>query len=106
MGAIGTDTGGSIRQPAAFCGLVGLKPTYGRCSRWGVVAFASSLDQAGPMPRSVRDAALMLQHMPGHDPKDSTSSPRPLPAFSAALTGQVEGLRLGVPNAYQAPGSP
>ena len=104
MAATGTDTGGSIRQPAAFCGLVGLKPTYGRCSRWGVVAFASSLDQAGPMTRSVRDAALMLQHMAGHDPKDSTSSPRPLPDFAAALTGEVKGLKIGIPKEYRADG--
>ncbi|MAP15597.1 MAG: Asp-tRNA(Asn)/Glu-tRNA(Gln) amidotransferase GatCAB subunit A, partial [Oceanibulbus sp.] len=104
LAATGTDTGGSIRQPAAFCGLVGLKPTYGRCSRWGIVAFASSLDQAGPMTRTVRDAAIMLQHMAGHDPKDSTSSPRPLPDFAAALTGDVKGLRIGVPKEYRADG--
>ena len=104
LAATGTDTGGSIRQPAAFCGLVGLKPTYGRCSRWGVVAFASSLDQAGPMTRTVRDAAIMLQHMAGHDPKDSTSSPRALPDFAAALTGDVKGLRIGVPKEYRADG--
>ena len=84
MGATGTDTGGSIRQPASFCGIVGLKPTYGRCSRWGVVAFASSLDQAGPMTRTVKDAALMLQAMAGHDPKDSTSANIALPDFAAA----------------------
>ena len=104
LAATGTDTGGSIRQPAAFCGLVGLKPTYGRCSRWGIVAFASSLDQAGPMTRTVRDAAIMLQHMAGHDPKDSTSSPRALPDFAAALTGDVKGLRIGVPKEYRADG--
>ncbi|MFN4087927.1 MAG: Asp-tRNA(Asn)/Glu-tRNA(Gln) amidotransferase subunit GatA [Alphaproteobacteria bacterium] len=104
LAATGTDTGGSIRQPAAFCGLVGLKPTYGRCSRWGIVAFASSLDQAGPMTRTVRDAAIMLQHMAGHDPKDSTSSPRPLPDFAAAITGDVKGLRIGVPKEYRADG--
>ncbi|MGH6990804.1 MAG: amidase, partial [Stellaceae bacterium] len=86
-GAIGTDTGGSIRQPASFCCIVGMKPTYGRCSRWGIIAFASSLDQAGPMTRSVKDAALLLQAMAGHDPKDSTSAPVPVPDFEAALTG-------------------
>jgi len=104
LAALGTDTGGSIRQPAAFCGLVGLKPTYGRCSRWGIVAFASSLDQAGPMTRTVRDAAIMLTHMAGHDPKDSTSSPRPVPDFEAALAGGVEGLRIGVPREYRVDG--
>jgi aspartyl/glutamyl-tRNA(Asn/Gln) amidotransferase, A subunit len=103
-GATGTDTGGSIRQPASFCGLVGLKPTYGRCSRWGIVAFASSLDQAGPMTRSVVDAALMLQAMAGHDPKDSTSAPVPLPDFAAALTGDIRGLRVGVPKEYRVDG--
>src|SRR4051812_32980310 len=97
MAATGTDTGGSIRQPAAFCGIVGMKPTYGRCSRWGIVAFASSLDQAGPMTRSVEDAALMLGAMAGHDPKDSTSADEPVPDFAAALTGDIRGLKIGVP---------
>ncbi len=101
MGATGTDTGGSIRQPAAFAGIVGFKPTYGRCSRWGVVAFASSLDQPGPMTRTVRDAALMLQAMAGYDPKDSTSVDRPVPNFAAALTGDIRGLRVGVPTDYR-----
>ena len=99
--ATGTDTGGSIRQPAAFCGIVGLKPTYGRCSRWGVVAFASSLDQPGPFARTVRDAAIMLGAMAGHDPKDSTSSPEPTPDFEAALQGGVKGMRVGVPKEYR-----
>jgi aspartyl-tRNA(Asn)/glutamyl-tRNA(Gln) amidotransferase subunit A len=101
MAAIGTDTGGSIRQPAAFCGIVGLKPTYGRCSRWGIVAFASSLDQAGPMTRCVGDAARMLQAMAGHDPRDSTSAPLAVPDFAAALTGSIRGLRVGVPREYR-----
>jgi aspartyl-tRNA(Asn)/glutamyl-tRNA(Gln) amidotransferase subunit A len=101
MAAVGTDTGGSIRQPASFCGIVGLKPTYGRCSRWGIVAFASSLDQAGPMTRSVRDAALMLGAMAGHDPRDSTSAPMAVPDFAAALTGTIRGLRVGVPSEYR-----
>lgn len=99
--ATGTDTGGSIRQPAAFTGIVGMKPTYGRCSRWGIVAFASSLDQAGPMTRSVRDAALMLGVMAGHDPKDSTSARVETPDFEAALTGDVRGLRIGIPAEYR-----
>jgi aspartyl-tRNA(Asn)/glutamyl-tRNA(Gln) amidotransferase subunit A len=101
MGATGTDTGGSIRQPAAFSGIVGMKPTYGRCSRWGVVAFASSLDQAGPLTRSVRDAAIMLRAMAGHDGKDSTSVDCPVPNYEAALTGDVRGLRIGVPEQYR-----
>jgi len=101
LGAIGTDTGGSIRQPASFCGIVGLKPTYGRCSRWGIVAFASSLDQAGPMTRTVRDAAIMLGAMAGHDPKDSTSAPVAVPDFEAALTSDVRGLKIGVPDEYR-----
>ncbi len=105
MGATGTDTGGSIRQPAAFCGIVGLKPTYGRCSRWGIVAFASSLDQAGPMTRTVRDAALMLGAMAGHDPKDSTSADLAVPDFAAALTGDVKGLRIGIPDEYRIDGT-
>ncbi len=104
--ALGTDTGGSIRQPAAFCGVVGLKPTYGRCSRWGIVAFASSLDQAGPLTRSVRDAAVMLAAMAGHDPKDSTSAREPVPDFEAALGGGVRGLRIGVPREYRVDGMP
>ncbi len=104
--ALGTDTGGSIRQPAAFCGIVGLKPTYGRCSRWGIVAFASSLDQAGPMTRSVRDAAIMLAAMAGHDPKDSTSARESVPDFEAALGGGVKGLRIGVPREYRVDGMP
>ncbi|HJS31416.1 MAG TPA: amidase family protein, partial [Alphaproteobacteria bacterium] len=101
MGAIGTDTGGSIRQPASFCGIVGVKPTYGRCSRWGIVAFASSLDQAGPLTRSVRDAAIMLRAMAGHDPRDSTSVPRPVPDYEKALTGDIRGLKFGIPKEYR-----
>ncbi|MEM9715349.1 MAG: Asp-tRNA(Asn)/Glu-tRNA(Gln) amidotransferase subunit GatA [Pseudomonadota bacterium] len=101
IAATGTDTGGSIRQPAAFTGIVGVKPTYGRVSRWGVVAFASSLDQAGPMTKSVRDAAIMLQAMAGHDPKDSTSADIPLPNFEAALTGDIKGKKIGIPKEYQ-----
>jgi aspartyl-tRNA(Asn)/glutamyl-tRNA(Gln) amidotransferase subunit A len=104
LGATGTDTGGSIRQPAAFCGIVGLKPTYGRCSRWGIIAFASSLDQAGPLTRSVRDAAIMLGAMAGHDPKDSTSAPLAVPDFEAALTGDVRGLKVGIPREYRPDG--
>jgi aspartyl-tRNA(Asn)/glutamyl-tRNA(Gln) amidotransferase subunit A len=106
LAATGTDTGGSIRQPAGFCGIVGAKPTYGRCSRWGTIAFASSLDQAGPMTRSVRDAALMLGVMCGHDPKDSTSAPMPVPDFEAALTGDVRGLRIGIPKEYRVDNMP
>ncbi len=106
LGATGTDTGGSIRQPASFCGVVGLKPTYGRCSRWGVVAFASSLDQPGPLTRTVRDAAIMLRAMAGHDPKDSTSVPRDVPDYEAALTGDIRGLRIGVPREYRMDGMP
>lgn len=106
LAATGTDTGGSIRQPAAFCGIVGLKPTYGRCSRWGIVAFASSLDQAGPMTRTVADAALMLQAMAGHDPKDSTSAPVAVPDFSRAVGGSLKGLRIGIPREYRVEGMP
>ncbi|GIK99274.1 MAG: glutamyl-tRNA(Gln) amidotransferase subunit A [Alphaproteobacteria bacterium] len=106
LGATGTDTGGSIRQPAAFTGIVGIKPTYGRCSRWGIVAFASSLDQAGPMVRSVEDAALMLAAMAGHDPKDSTSVDVPVPDYRAALTGDIRGLRVGIPREYRVDGMP
>src|SRR6185437_5705399 len=105
LAATGTDTGGSIRQPAAFCGIVGLKPTYGRCSRWGIVAFASSLDQAGPMTRSVKDAAIMLGAMAGHDPKDSTSAEEPVPDFAASLIGDIRGLRIGVPQEYRLEGT-
>ncbi|MBC8268691.1 MAG: Asp-tRNA(Asn)/Glu-tRNA(Gln) amidotransferase subunit GatA [Rhodospirillaceae bacterium] len=104
LAATGTDTGGSIRQPASFSGIVGLKPTYGRCSRWGIVAFASSLDQAGPMTRSVRDAAIMLGAMAGHDPKDSTSAPVEVPDFEAALNGDIKGLRVGIPKEYRMDG--
>src|SRR5579863_1148649 len=106
LAATGTDTGGSIRQPASFCGIVGMKPTYGRCSRWGIVAFASSLDQAGPMTRSVRDAAIMLRSMAGHDPKDSTSADVPVPDFAKALTGDIRGLRIGIPREYRIDGMP
>ena len=97
MGATGTDTGGSIRQPASFCGIVGMKPTYGRCSRWGVVAFASSLDHPGPFARTVEDCAILLGSMAGHDPKDSTSADGPVPDFEAACARDVKGLRIGVP---------
>jgi aspartyl-tRNA(Asn)/glutamyl-tRNA(Gln) amidotransferase subunit A len=100
LAATGSDTGGSIRQPAAFCGLVGIKPTYGLCSRWGMVAFASSLDQAGPITKTVTDAALMLQAMVSHDPKDSTSVKAPIPDYCAALTGDIRGLRVGIPQEY------
>src|SRR5262249_42663872 len=101
LGATGTDTGGSIRQPAAFTGTVGIKPTYGRCSRWGIVAFASSLDQAGPFARTVRDAALLLRSMAGHDPKDTTSVDRPVPDYGAALGKSVKGMRIGIPKEYR-----
>ncbi|WP_431302926.1 Asp-tRNA(Asn)/Glu-tRNA(Gln) amidotransferase subunit GatA [Sediminicoccus sp. BL-A-41-H5] len=104
MGATATDTGGSIRQPAAFCGIAGIKPTYGRCSRWGIVAFASSLDQAGPVARSVEDCAILLRSMAGHDPKDSTSANLPVPDFAAACGRSVKGLRIGVPAEYTLPG--
>jgi aspartyl-tRNA(Asn)/glutamyl-tRNA(Gln) amidotransferase subunit A len=106
LAATGTDTGGSIRQPAAFVGITGLKPTYGRCSRWGIVAFASSLDQAGPMTKTVRDAAIMLQAMAGHDPKDSTSADLPLPNFEAAITGDIRGKTIGIPKEYRMDGMP
>jgi aspartyl-tRNA(Asn)/glutamyl-tRNA(Gln) amidotransferase subunit A len=106
LAATGTDTGGSIRQPAAFTGTVGIKPTYGRCSRWGIVAFASSLDQAGPMTKTVRDAAIMLAAMCGHDPKDSTSADLPVPDFEAALTGDVRGKTIGIPKEYRMDGMP
>ena len=106
LGATGTDTGGSIRQPAAFTGIVGIKPTYGRVSRWGVIAFASSLDQAGPMTKTVRDAAIMLGAMCGHDPKDSTSADLPVPDFEAALTGDIRGKVIGIPREYRMEGMP
>ena len=106
LAATGTDTGGSIRQPAAFTGIVGLKPTYGRCSRWGIVAFASSLDQAGPMTKTVRDAAIMGQAMMGHDPKDSTSADLPVPDFEAMLTGDIRGKVIGIPKEYRMDGMP
>ena len=106
LGATGTDTGGSIRQPAAFTGTVGIKPTYGRCSRWGIVAFASSLDQAGPMTRTVRDAAIMLEAMCGHDPKDSTSADLAVPDFEAMLTGDIRGQKIGIPREYRMDGMP
>lgn len=106
LAATGTDTGGSIRQPAAFTGIVGIKPTYGRCSRWGVVAFASSLDQAGPMTKSVRDAAIMLETMCGHDPKDSTSADLAVPNFEAMMTGDIRGKKIGLPKEYRMDGMP
>jgi aspartyl-tRNA(Asn)/glutamyl-tRNA(Gln) amidotransferase subunit A len=106
LGATATDTGGSIRQPASFTGTVGIKPTYGRCSRWGVVAFASSLDQAGPIAKTVKDAALLLRSMSGHDPKDSTSLPADVPDFAAAVGRSPKGLRIGVPKEYRVEGMP
>jgi aspartyl-tRNA(Asn)/glutamyl-tRNA(Gln) amidotransferase subunit A len=104
MGAMGTDTGGSIRQPAAFTGLAGIKPTYGRCSRYGVIAFASSLDQPGPMARTVEDCAILLAAMSGFDPRDSTSAERPVPDFRAAAARGVKGLRIGIPAEYRMEG--
>jgi len=106
LGATGTDTGGSIRQPAAFTGITGIKPTYGRVSRWGVVAFASSLDQAGPMTKDVRDAAIMLEAMCGFDPKDSTSADLAVPNFEAMLTGDIKGKVIGIPKEYHMEGMP
>jgi aspartyl-tRNA(Asn)/glutamyl-tRNA(Gln) amidotransferase subunit A len=104
LGATATDTGGSIRQPAALTGTVGIKPTYGRCSRWGIVAFASSLDQAGPLAKTVRDAAILLRHMAGHDPKDSTSVDMPVADYEAEIGRSVKGLRVGVPKEYRVDG--
>lgn len=106
LGATGTDTGGSIRQPAAFTGIVGIKPTYGRCSRWGIVAFASSLDQAGPFARTVRDTAILLGSMAGHDPKDSTSANKEVPDFEKAVGKSVKGMKIGVPKEYRVDGMP
>jgi aspartyl-tRNA(Asn)/glutamyl-tRNA(Gln) amidotransferase subunit A len=105
-GVTGTDTGGSIRQPAAFVGITGIKPTYGRCSRWGIVAFASSLDQAGPMARDVRDCAILLEAMAGFDPKDSTSLPLDVPRWEASLSNDIRGKRIGVPREYRIDGVP
>ena len=106
LGATATDTGGSIRQPAAFTGTVGIKPTYGRCSRYGIIAFASSLDQAGPINKSVQDAAIMLEAMCGYDAKDSTSSPRPVPNFEADLGASLKGKKIGIPREYRVDGMP
>src|SRR6266446_3117596 len=106
LGATGTDTGGSIRQPASFTGIVGLKPTYGRCSRWGVVAFASSLDQAGPFSRTVRDAAILLRSMAGPDAKDTTCADVAVPDYEAALGKSLKGLRIGIPKEYRIDGMP
>src|SRR5262245_41032086 len=104
LGATATDTGGSIRQPAAFTGTVGIKPTYGCCSRWGIIAYASSLDQAGPIARTVRDAAILLRSMAGHDPKDTTSVDRPVPDYEVAVGRSVKGLKIGVPKEYRVEG--
>lgn len=104
LGALGSDTGGSIRQPASFTGITGVKPTYGRCSRWGMIAFASSLDQAGPMAKTVKDNAIILQAIAGHDTKDSTSSPLDLPDFIGACKGDVKGKRIGIPKEYRPDG--
>ena len=105
-GVTGTDTGGSIRQPAAFTGICGIKPTYGRCSRWGIVSFASSLDQAGPMARDVRDCAILLEAMAGFDPKDSTSLDLPVPQWEAHLSSDLKGKRVGIPREYRIEGVP
>ncbi len=102
--ALGTDTGGSIRQPASFCGIAGIKPTYGRCSRWGIVAFASSLDQAGLLAKDVRDSAIMLKVICGHDPKDSTSANLAVPDFEKVLTGNIKGKKIGIPKEYRVDG--
>jgi len=104
IGATGTDTGGSIRQPAAFCGIVGLRPTYGRCSRWGIVAFASSLDQAGPFARTVRDCAVLLRTMAGGDDKDATCVDLPVPDYEKSVGASVKGKRIGIPKEYRVPG--
>ena len=104
VGATGTDTGGSIRQPAAFSGVVGVKPTYGRCSRWGIVAFASSLDQAGPFARTVRDCAILLRSMAGPDPRDTTCVDLPVPDYEKAVGASIKGKRIGIPKEYRAPG--
>ncbi len=104
VGAVGTDTGGSIRQPAAFCGVVGMKPTYGRCSRWGIVAFASSLDQAGPFSRTVRDCAILLRSMAGHDAKDTTCVDLSVPDYERAVGASVKGMRIGIPKEYRMSG--
>ncbi|MBV9240062.1 MAG: Asp-tRNA(Asn)/Glu-tRNA(Gln) amidotransferase subunit GatA [Xanthobacteraceae bacterium] len=104
LGATGTDTGGSIRQPAAYSGIVGIKPTYGRCSRWGIVAFASSLDQAGPFARTVTDAAILLRSMAGHDPKDTTSVDRAVPDYEAAVGRSIKGMKVGIPKEYRVDG--
>ncbi|GEO97886.1 Asp-tRNA(Asn)/Glu-tRNA(Gln) amidotransferase subunit GatA [Methylobacterium haplocladii] len=106
LGATATDTGGSIRQPAAFTGTVGIKPTYGRCSRWGIVAYASSLDQAGPIARTTRDCAILLGSMAGHDPRDTTSVDLPVPDFEAAVARGVKGLTIGIPKEYRVDGMP
>jgi aspartyl-tRNA(Asn)/glutamyl-tRNA(Gln) amidotransferase subunit A len=106
LGATGTDTGGSIRQPASFTGIVGMKPTYGRCSRWGIVAFASSLDQAGPFARTVRDSAILLRSMAGHDEKDATSVDTPVPDYEAAIGKSIKGMRIGIPKEYRIDGMP
>ena len=104
LASLGTDTGGSIRQPASFTGTVGLKPTYGRCSRWGIIAFASSLDQAGPITRNVKDSALILNSICGHDPKDSTSSNKEIPDFVNAIDKSIKGMKIGIPKEYEADG--
>ena len=106
FGATATDTGGSIRQPAAFTGTVGIKPTYGRCSRWGIVAFASSLDQAGPIARNVRDAAILMRSMAGFDAKDSTSVDLPVPDYEASVGTSVKGKVIGIPKEYRLDGMP
>ncbi|MBM3529609.1 MAG: Asp-tRNA(Asn)/Glu-tRNA(Gln) amidotransferase subunit GatA [Alphaproteobacteria bacterium] len=106
LGSTGTDTGGSIRQPAAFTGIVGLKPTYGRCSRWGIVAFASSLDQAGPFARTVRDTAILMRSMAGHDPKDTTSADVAVPDYEAAAGKSIKGMKIGIPKEYRVDGMP